>query len=75
MDPTLLNASPERIRAEVGQVLSSFGEGGSHVFNLVRDYSGINPEHVALWSMQSWSYRPLTTETLDRVVHIERGGL
>ena len=34
MDPTLLNASPERIRTEVGQILSSFGEGSGHVFNL-----------------------------------------
>ncbi len=48
MDPTLLNASPERIRAEVGQVLSSFGEGSGHVFNLGHGITpGINPEHVA----------------------------
>ena len=48
MDPTLLNASPERIRTEVGQILNSFGEGSGHVFNLGHGVTpGINPEHVA----------------------------
>ena len=48
MDPTLLNASPERIRAEVGQILSSYGEGSGHVFNLGHGVTpGIDPEHVA----------------------------
>ena len=47
MDPTLLNASPERIRAEVGQILSAFGEGSGHVFNLGHGVTpGIDPEHV-----------------------------
>jgi uroporphyrinogen decarboxylase len=48
MDPTLLNASPERIREEVGQILTSFGEGNGHVFNLGHGITpGINPDHVA----------------------------
>jgi uroporphyrinogen decarboxylase len=48
MDPTLLNASPERIRAEVAQILTSFGEGSGHVFNLGHGITpGINPDHVA----------------------------
>ncbi|MDA7595599.1 uroporphyrinogen decarboxylase [Luminiphilus sp.] len=48
MDPTLLNASPERIREEVGQILSSYGEGSGHVFNLGHGITpGINPDHVA----------------------------
>ena len=48
MDPTLLNASPERIRTEVSQILSSFGEGNGHVFNLGHGVTpGIDPEHVA----------------------------
>jgi uroporphyrinogen decarboxylase len=48
MDPTLLNASPERIREEVGQILTSFGEGSGHVFNLGHGITpGINPDHVA----------------------------
>jgi len=48
MDPTLLNASPERIRSEVRQILETFGEGSGHVFNLGHGITpGINPEHVA----------------------------
>ena len=48
MDPTLLNASPERIRDEVAQILTSFGEGSGHVFNLGHGITpGINPVHVA----------------------------
>ena len=48
MDPTLLNASPERIREEVRQILISFGEGNGHVFNLGHGITpGINPDHVA----------------------------
>jgi uroporphyrinogen decarboxylase len=48
MDPTLLNASPERIREEVAQILTSFGEGSGHVFNLGHGITpGINPDHVA----------------------------
>ena len=48
MDPTLLNASPERIREEVRQILTSFGEGNGHVFNLGHGITpGINPDHVA----------------------------
>jgi uroporphyrinogen decarboxylase len=48
MDPTLLNASPERIRAEVDQILSSFGAGSGHIFNLGHGVTpGIDPDHVA----------------------------
>ena len=41
MDPTLLYASPERIRAEVADILGRFGEGPGHVFNLGH---GITPD-------------------------------
>ena len=34
MDPSMLYASPERIREEVATILKSFGKGGGHVFNL-----------------------------------------
>ena len=34
MDPSMLYASPERIREEVGTILSGYGEGSGHVFNL-----------------------------------------
>jgi uroporphyrinogen decarboxylase len=41
MDPTILYASPERIRTEVGSILASYGKGSGHVFNLGH---GITPE-------------------------------
>jgi uroporphyrinogen decarboxylase len=41
MDPTILYAKPERIREEVKTILSSFGAGEGHVFNLGH---GITPE-------------------------------
>jgi uroporphyrinogen decarboxylase len=47
MDPSVLYASPERIRAEVGTVLASFGQGSGHVFNLGHGISQFTPpEHV-----------------------------
>ncbi len=48
MDPILLNASPDRIREEVTNILTSFGKGSGHVFNLGHGITpGINPEHVS----------------------------
>ena len=48
MDPSVLYASPERIRSEVETVLASFGPGAGHVFNLGHGiHTGIDPEHVA----------------------------
>jgi len=41
MDPTILYANPERIRAEVAAILERFGPGEGHVFNLGH---GITPE-------------------------------
>jgi uroporphyrinogen decarboxylase len=41
MDPTMLYASPKRIREEVETILSSYGTGAGHVFNLGH---GITPE-------------------------------
>jgi uroporphyrinogen decarboxylase len=34
MDPSILYASPERIRDEVSQILADYGQGTGHVFNL-----------------------------------------
>jgi uroporphyrinogen decarboxylase len=49
MDPSVLYASPERIRAEVGSILASYGQGNGHVFNLGHGiHTGINPDHVAV---------------------------
>ena len=41
MDPTMLYAEPERIRAEVAAILASYGPGSGHIFNLGH---GITPE-------------------------------
>lgn len=49
MDPSVLYASPERIRAEVEVVLASFGQGSGHVFNLGHGiHTGIDPDRVAV---------------------------
>lgn len=41
MDPSILYAKPDRIRAEVANILAGFGQGNGHVFNLGH---GITPE-------------------------------
>ena len=49
MDPCVLYASPERIRAEVATVLKSYGAGPGHVFNLGHGiHQHVNPEHVTV---------------------------
>ncbi len=48
MDPCVLYASPERIRAEVETILASYGPGTGHVFNLGHGiHQNANPEHAA----------------------------
>jgi uroporphyrinogen decarboxylase len=48
LDPCVLHASPGRIRAEVGRVLASYGEGSGHVFNLGHGiHPDVPPEHAA----------------------------
>jgi uroporphyrinogen decarboxylase len=48
MDPSILYASPARIREEVGTILASYGKGSGHVFNLGHGiHPEINPEHPA----------------------------
>jgi uroporphyrinogen decarboxylase len=47
LDPTVLYAKPDAIRAEVGAALESFGKGNGHVFNLGHGISpDVNPEHL-----------------------------
>mgnify|MGYP001817852600 CR=1 FL=1 len=47
MDPMMLFASPERIRTEVASILSGYGHGTGHVFNLGHGITpGVNPDHV-----------------------------
>ncbi len=50
MDPCILYTSPERIRAEVENVLSSYGNGPGHVFNLGHGiHPEIDPENVRVF--------------------------
>ena len=50
MDPTVLYASPERIRAEVADILASYGSGTGHVFNLGHGiHQHVNPEHAKVF--------------------------
>jgi uroporphyrinogen decarboxylase len=47
MDPSMLFASPARIRREVDAILAGFGHGSGHVFNLGHGITpGVNPDHV-----------------------------
>ncbi len=48
LDPCVLYAAPEIIRAQVQAVLASYGHGSGHVFNLGHGiHPAISPEHVA----------------------------
>jgi uroporphyrinogen decarboxylase len=47
MDPSMLFASPARIRTEVESILEAYGYGSGHVFNLGHGITpGVNPDHV-----------------------------
>jgi uroporphyrinogen decarboxylase len=47
MDPSMLFASPARIREEVALILAGYGHGSGHVFNLGHGITpGVNPDHV-----------------------------
>lgn len=49
MDPAVLYASPQRIRAEVAAILESYGQGSGLVFNLGHGIRpDVNPDHVAV---------------------------
>jgi uroporphyrinogen decarboxylase len=49
MDPSLLYASPERIRREVDTILASYGQGSGLVFNLGHGiHPHVNPDRVAV---------------------------
>ena len=50
MDPSILYASPERIRAEVGTILASYGKGSGLVFNLGHGvHQHIDPDRVRVF--------------------------
>ncbi|MEZ5501750.1 MAG: uroporphyrinogen decarboxylase [Halioglobus sp.] len=47
MDPSMLFASPARIRREVETILAAYGHGSGHIFNLGHGITpGVKPEHV-----------------------------
>ena len=47
MDPVMLYANPEVIRAKVGSILEKYGSGSGHVFNLGHGIlPDMNPDHV-----------------------------
>ena len=47
MDPSVLYASPERIRQEVAAIMESYGSGSGHVFNLGHGiHQHVDPEHA-----------------------------
>jgi uroporphyrinogen decarboxylase len=59
MDPTVLYASPERVREEVKSVLESYGKGTGHVFNLGHGiHPGIDPETVDAFINAVVDYSP-----------------
>lgn len=50
MDPSVLYASPKKIRAEVKAILASYGRGSGHVFNLGHGiHQFIEPEKAAVF--------------------------
>lgn len=50
MDPTMLYASPQRIREEVAVILKSYGAGNGHVFNLGHGITPeVDPEHAGVF--------------------------
>ncbi|MCJ8298972.1 MAG: uroporphyrinogen decarboxylase, partial [Pseudomonadales bacterium] len=50
MDPSVLYASPERIRSEVQNLLRSYGSGTGHIFNLGHGiHQFADPEHAKVF--------------------------
>ncbi|MDH5231978.1 MAG: uroporphyrinogen decarboxylase [Gammaproteobacteria bacterium] len=50
MDPSILYASPERIRQEVATILESYGKGSGHVFNLGHGiHQFVDPERAKVF--------------------------
>ena len=47
MDPSILFASPKRIKQEVASILEGFGDGSGHIFNLGHGITpGVDPDNV-----------------------------
>ncbi len=64
MDPCILYAPPERIRLEVASVLSAYGQGNGHVFNLGHGIlPDVPPEHAEVFVH--------TVHELSRAYHLD----
>ncbi len=49
MNPAMLLNDPQAIRANVQEILSSYGQGAGHIFNLGHGITpDVPPEHVAV---------------------------
>jgi len=47
MDPSVLYASPKRIREEVARILASYGKGNGQIFNLGHGiHQFVDPDHA-----------------------------
>ncbi|ALU43455.1 uroporphyrinogen decarboxylase [Pseudoalteromonas rubra] len=50
MDPSMLHGTPERIREEVQHILSGYGQGSGHVFNLGHGITpDVDPENAGVF--------------------------
>jgi uroporphyrinogen decarboxylase len=59
MDPCVLYASPQKISAEVKSILSQYGTGPGHIFNLGHGIPpDVNPEHVQVMLEAVKNYSP-----------------
>lgn len=59
LDPAVLRTNPECIQRQVQQVLSAFGHGSGHVFNLGHGITpDVPPEHVAVLIEAVQKYSP-----------------
>jgi len=60
LDPVALYASPGAIHAEVKTILTRFGKGSGHVFNLGHGvHPDVSPEHVGAMIEAVHQYSPL----------------
>lgn len=66
LDPSVLFASPEVITAEVAKILTSYGNGSGHVFNLGHGISQFTPPENAAALVDA-------VHTLSRQFHAVRG--
>ena len=65
MDPSMLFASPARIRSEVKTILAAYGHGSGHIFNLGHGITpGVKPEHVTAFVDAVQEFSPQYHQTV-----------